>query len=64
MFRKHDVVRLRTRLGLSQEKFAEKLGVYVSTVGNWEKGRHKPRGQSLRDLEWLTKQLRRRVVKR
>jgi transcriptional regulator with XRE-family HTH domain len=36
MFRKHDVVRLRTRLGLSQEKFAEKLGVSVSIVGKWE----------------------------
>ncbi len=64
MFRKHDVVRLRTRLGLSQEKFAKKLGVSVASVGKWERGRHKPRGQPLRDLEWLTKLLRRRVTKR
>ncbi len=64
MIRKYDVVRLRARLSLTQEKFAEKLGVYVSTVGNWERGRHKPRGQPLRDLEWLTKQLRRKDAKR
>ena len=62
MIQKDDVVRLRTRLGLSQEKFAEKLGVHVSTVGKWERGLRKPHGQSLRDLEWLTKQLRRRMT--
>ena len=59
MIQKDDVVRLRTRLGLSQEKFAEKLGVDVSTVGRWERGLRKPHGQSLRDLEWLTKLPRR-----
>ena len=32
MIQKDDVVRLRTRLGLTQEKFAEKLGVSVSAV--------------------------------
>ncbi len=53
MIRKSDVARLRAYLGLSQEKFAQKLGVSVTTVVNWERGRHKPRGQSLRDLEWL-----------
>ncbi len=64
MIRKSDVARLRAYLGLSQEKFAEKLGVYVSTVRNWERGRHKPRGLSLRALERLTKLLKRRVTKR
>ncbi len=38
MFRKHDVVGLRARMGLSQEKFAKKLGVSVSAVGKWETG--------------------------
>ncbi len=64
MFRKHDVVGLRDRLGLSQEKFAKKLGVSVWTVSNWERGFSKPRGLSLRALEHLAKLSRRRVIKR
>ncbi len=47
MIQKYDVVRLRARLGLSQEKFAEKLGVSLSSVEKWEQGQHKPRGLSL-----------------
>ncbi len=64
MFRKSDIARLRAHLDLSQEKFAEKLGVSVSTVGKWETGLHKPRGLSLRALDRLTKLLRLRVTKR
>jgi len=64
MIQKYDVVRLRSRLGLSQEKFAEKLGVSVSSVAKWETGWHKPRGLSLRALERLTKLSRRRMKKR
>ncbi len=64
MFRKSDVARLRAHLDLSQEKFAKKLGVSVSTIGKWEAGLHKPRGLSLRALDRLTKLLRRRVTKR
>ncbi len=64
MIRTFDVARLRGRLGLSQEKFAEKLGVSVSIIGKWETGLHKPRGLYLRALERLTKLSRRRVTKR
>ncbi len=64
MFRKSDVARLRAHMDLSQEKFAKKLGVSVSSVEKWEKGWHKPRGLSLRALERLAKLLRRRVTKR
>jgi len=64
MNQKYDVVRLRSRLGLSQEKFAEKLGVSVSSVGKWETGWNKPRGLSLRALERLRKLSRRRMKKR
>ncbi len=63
MLRKHDVVRLRTRLGLSQEKFAQKLGVCVWTVSNWERSLSKPRGLSLRALERIATPSRRRMVK-
>ena len=64
MLRKNDVVSLRARLGLTQEKFAEKLGVSVSSVGKWEQGWHIPRGLSLRALERLAKLSRRRRTKR
>ncbi len=64
MRRKNEVVSLRARLGLTQEKFAEKLGVSVSSVGKWETGQYKPRGLSLRALERLRKLSRRRVTKR
>ncbi len=64
MIQKYDVARLRSRMGLSQERFAEKLGVSVSSVGKWETGHHKPRGLSLRALERLRKLARRRMNKR
>ena len=32
----------RTRLRLSQNKFAELLGISVKTLHNWEQGRRKP----------------------
>jgi len=55
MIQNHDVVGLRTRLGLTQEKFAKKLGVSVWTVSSWERGLNKPRSLSLRALERLAK---------
>jgi len=64
MNQKYDVVRLRSRLGLSQKKFAEKLGVSLSSIEKWETGQHKPRGLSLRALERLRKLSRRRITKR
>ncbi len=64
MIQKYEVVRLRSRLDLSQEKFAEKLGVSLSCVEKWEQGQHKPRGLSLRALERLRKLSIRRMNKR
>ncbi|MDN5752641.1 MAG: helix-turn-helix domain-containing protein [Nitrosospira sp.] len=39
-----DVKRIRDRLGLSQDKFAEVYGLSVGTVRNWEHGKRKPEG--------------------
>jgi len=64
MIQKYDVVRLRSRLRLNQEKFAEKLGVSLSSIEKWESGRHKPRGLSVRALERLRKLSQRRITKR
>ena len=37
-----DVRQIRTRLGLSQEAFAETYGFALSAVRDWEQGRRKP----------------------
>jgi len=33
---------LRDKLGLTQEQFAQKVGVTFSTINNWEKGTRTP----------------------
>lgn len=33
---------LRSRLGLTQEQFAQKVGVTFVTMNNWEKGHRRP----------------------
>jgi putative transcriptional regulator len=38
------VATTRTRLRLSQNKFAQLLGISVKTLHNWEQGRRKPTG--------------------
>jgi len=38
------VAATRTKLGLSQSKFADLLGISVKTLHNWEQGRRKPTG--------------------
>jgi putative transcriptional regulator len=40
----NDVVRVRTKLGLSQSKFARLLGISEDTLQNWEQGRRRPAG--------------------
>jgi len=40
----NDVVRVRNKLGLSQNKFARLLGISEDTLQNWEQGRRRPAG--------------------
>jgi putative transcriptional regulator len=42
-----DVVALRSFVGLTQEQFAEALGISVHTLRNWEQGRRRPEGPAL-----------------
>ncbi|MEJ2673056.1 MAG: helix-turn-helix transcriptional regulator [Deltaproteobacteria bacterium] len=42
---------LRGRLGLTQEKFAAKVGVAFPTINRWENGRAKPSPLALQRLE-------------
>jgi putative transcriptional regulator len=39
-----NVSQLRSRFELTQNKFAQMLGISVSTLRNWEQGRRKPEG--------------------
>ncbi len=39
-----DVRDLRRRAGMTQTEFAERLGVPVETIRNWEQGKRAPRG--------------------
>ena len=55
------VRRLRGALGLTQENLARELGVTLSTVYRWEKGRSRPSGLALKALERLGHKTRRRA---
>lgn len=42
-----DIAALRVFLGLTQEDFAQALGISVYTLRNWEQGRRKPEGPAM-----------------
>jgi putative transcriptional regulator len=44
---------LRARLGLTQEKFAARLGVTLPTINRWENGRAKPSPLAIQTLREL-----------
>ena len=48
---------LRERLGLTQEKFAAKLGVTFPTINRWENGRAKPSPLAVKQIEDLLRGL-------
>ncbi len=42
---------LRERLGLTQERFAVKLGVTFASVNRWENGRARPSRLAMKQIE-------------
>jgi len=50
---------LRAASGLTQEQFAAKVGVTVSTVNRWEKGKSEPSPLAKHTMGELQKELRR-----
>jgi DNA-binding transcriptional regulator YiaG len=52
-----EVRRLRRALQLSQQAFAEQLGVRQQTVSEWETGMYTPRGASVRLLDIVAEQV-------
>jgi transcriptional regulator with XRE-family HTH domain len=48
---------LRKRTGLTQEKFAAKLGVTFPTINRWENGRTKPSPLAMQKIEELLRKM-------
>jgi transcriptional regulator with XRE-family HTH domain len=51
------VRKLRTQLGLTQEKFAARLGVTFPTINRWENGRVRPSPLGLKQIEELLREI-------
>ena len=49
--------RVRRRTGLTQEKFAARVGVTCPTINRWEKGRVQPSPLALKQIETFLKEL-------
>ena len=49
---------LRSKLGMTQEQFAAKIGVTFSTVNRWESGKSKPSPLAMRQIEELMERTR------
>lgn len=50
------VKKAREQIGLSQQAFADQLGVSFSTVNRWEQGRHIPNRITIKAIEELCKE--------
>ena len=44
---------LRLRLKMTQDQFADEIGVHTMTVSRWERGQSTARGLALRELHRL-----------
>jgi len=51
--------KLRTNLGLTQEQFAAKIGVTVSTVNRWENDKGKPSPLAMLRIERFQQKINR-----
>jgi len=51
------ILDLRERTGLTQEKFAARLGVTFPTINRWENGHTKPSPLALKQVEALLREL-------
>ncbi|MBA7517276.1 hypothetical protein ES705_09329 [subsurface metagenome] len=51
-----DIKAVREKLGLTQEGFAQKLGVSWGTIARWEAGKSKPSKLAQRALENFLKE--------
>ena len=54
--------KLRNTLGLTQEQFAAKVGVTVSTVNRWENDKGKPSPLAMLRIERLQKKISQQII--
>jgi putative transcriptional regulator len=52
------VRQLRERLGLTQEKFAARLGVSFPTINRWENGRSIPSPLALQRIQQILREMK------
>lgn len=50
-----EITAIRYKARMSQEAFAERLGISVATLRNWEQGRRQPTGPARRLLDIIDK---------
>ena len=50
---KHEIIQLRYALNLSQQVFATRLGVGITTVSRWENGKAKPSPLAMERLQGM-----------
>lgn len=58
----HLIRKLRHLTGLSQEQFAQKLGVAFSTINRWENGHMQPSPLALKQIKTMLNELSRSPV--
>lgn len=56
----NEIRKLRDALGLTQERFAKRIGATRGTVARWEIGTAKPKGLYLRALEKIEKEAKKK----
>jgi DNA-binding transcriptional regulator YiaG len=60
---KTNIEKIRKKLKLTQEQFAEKIGVCRETINRWENGHFKPCNLAVRQIEKLIKKYPKKLGK-
>lgn len=55
-----EIIEIRKKLNLTQQKLADLIGARQHTVARWETGLHKPTGAYLKALRGLAEKARRK----
>lgn len=53
-----EIKEIRVKMGVSQERFAQMIGVSFGTINRWERGSSKPSPLALEKIKSLTKPIK------